>query len=270
MTKIYDPEFTPTDEELEAFKDFVAITRQLRRDCPWDRVQTHDSVKQLLIEETYEAVEAIDDQDWSELSKELGDVFLHVVFHSTIAEGDGRFTLKQVIDQEMDKLIRRHPHVFGDAAVDGVEQVKTNWEEIKKKEGKKWTLQGVPRDMPALLRAYRMQEKAAGVGFDFPDAEETWKKVEEELAEFKEQMQLDTNSEEKEKELGDLLFAIVNYARFFDLEPENALRRTNSKFESRFKHVESRLKEQGKSWNDVDLQEMDTYWDEAKELEAIK
>ena len=264
MPKIYDPQFIPTDEDVEAFKDFVAIVRQLRRDCPWDKVQTHESVKQLLIEETYETVEAIDDEDWGELSKELGDVFLHVLFHSTIAEGDGRFTLKQVMEQEMDKLIRRHPHVFGDTAVDGVDQVKTNWEEIKKKEGKKWTLQGVPRDMPALLRAYRMQEKAAGVGFDFPDAEETWEKVEEELAEFKEQMDLDASPEEKEKELGDLLFSIVNYARFFDLHPENALRRTNNKFESRFKYIETRLKEQGKSWKDIDLKEMDRYWDEAK------
>lgn len=268
MQKIYDPQFLPSDEEVEAFKDFVAIVRQLRRDCPWDKVQTHESVKQLLIEETYEAVEAIDDEDWTELSKELGDVFLHVVFHSTIAEGDDRFTLKQVIEQETDKLVRRHPHVFGDTAVEGVDQVKTNWEEIKKKEGKKWTLQGVPRDMPALLRAYRMQEKAAGVGFDFPTADETWAKVEEELAEFKEQLQIDANSEEQEKELGDLLFAIVNYARFFDLHPENALRRTNTKFETRFKHIETRLKEQGKSWKDIDLEEMDMYWDEAKAIEA--
>ena len=267
MSKIYDSQFTPTDDEVEAFKDFVAVVRQLRRDCPWDKVQTHDSVKQLLIEETYETVEAIDDENWDELSRELGDVFLHVLFHSTIAEGDDRFTLKQVMHQEMDKLIRRHPHVFGDEAVDGVEQVKTNWEEIKKKEGKKWTLQGVPRDMPALLRAYRMQEKAAGVGFDFPNAEDTWKKVEEELAEFKEQLQLNASPEEKEKELGDLLFAIVNYARFFDLHPENALRRTNTKFESRFNYIETRLKEQGKSWKDIDLQEMDSYWDEAKTLE---
>ena len=265
---LYEAQFLPTPEEVQAFNDFVAIVRQLRRDCPWDREQTHESVKQLLIEETYETVEAIDDQNWTELSKELGDVLLHVVFHSTIAENDQRFTLKQVIEQETDKLVRRHPHVFGDTAVDGVGQIKENWEEIKKKEGKKWTLEGVPRHMPALLRAYRMQEKAAGVGFDFPNAEDTWSKVEEELAEFKEQLHLDRSAEEKEKELGDLLFAIVNYARFFDLHPENALRRTNSKFESRFKFIEQRLKEQGKGWKDVDLDEMDRYWDEAKAMEV--
>ena len=268
MSKIYESQFVPSAEVVEAFKDFVAIVRQLRRDCPWDREQTHESVKHLMIEETFEAVEAIDERDWSELKKELGDVFLHVLFHSTIAENDDRFSLKEVMELETEKLIRRHPHVFGDTVVDGVKQVEKNWEEIKRQEGQKSALQGVPKNMPALLRAYRMQEKAAGVGFDFPDTEGTWEKVEEELGEFKEVMASDVTAEEKEKELGDLLFAIVNHARFFDLQPENALRATNNKFQRRFTYIESRLAELGKTWKDVDLAEMDRYWDEAKATEA--
>ena len=264
---LYEDQFVPADDVVEAFKEFVAIVRQLRRDCPWDREQTHESVKHLMIEETFEAVEAIDEEDWGELKKELGDVFLHVLFHSTMAEQDDRFTLREVMQLETEKLIRRHPHVFGSVEVDGAEQVEKNWEQIKRKEGKRSTLQGVPRHMPALLRAYRMQEKAAGVGFDFPNAEDTWKKVEEELAEFKETMISDMHPDKKEDELGDLLFAIVNYARFFNLQPENALRLTNTKFERRFTYIEDRLKTLGKSWDDVDLEEMDRYWDEAKTKE---
>ncbi len=265
--KVYEAQFKPSQEIVDAFIDFYAIVGQLRRDCPWDKVQTHESVKHLMIEEVYEAVEAIDEQNWGELSKELGDVLLHVLFHSDIASSGSGFDLLDVIRQETEKLVRRHPHVFGNTQVNGVDEVLTNWEAIKKKEGKKSTLEGVPRHMPALLRAFRMQEKAAGVGFDFPDSEENWQKVEEELQEFKAIAGRDISTEEKEKEFGDILFALVNYARFNGLQPENALRMTNTKFERRFMHIERRLKEQGKSFTEVDLEEMDKYWDEAKTLE---
>ena len=269
--KIYDPAFAQPADRLEAYADFVAIVKQLRRDCPWDREQTHDSVKHLLIEEAYETVEAIDEQDWDELKKELGDLLLHVVFHSVIAEQDGRFTLKDVIEAETEKLVRRHPHVFGDVTVDGVDEVLANWEQIKmKQEQKTSALEGVPGRLPALLRAFRMQEKAAGVGFDFPEQDGAWEKVEEEIHEYRTLAESGAAAQEKEAEFGDLLFALVNYARFTGVNPENALRRTNEKFGRRFRHIERRLAEQGQSMADVDLAEMDRYWDEAKRQEGGK
>ena len=271
--KIYEPQFAAEPELLEACADFIAIVRQLRRDCPWDRVQTHESVKHLLIEEAYEAVEAIDTEDWPELKRELGDLFLHVVFHSVIARQGGRFTLQEVIETESEKLVRRHPHVFGETAVDGVGEVLTNWEEIKRQEreaagkAEHSVLDGVPRALPALLRAHRMQEKAAGVGFDFPDPEDAWGKVEEEIHEFKAIAASEASAEAKDAELGDILFALVNYARQQGLTPENALSRTNDTFTRRFKHIEKRLAEQDRRMADADLAEMDQYWDEAKMLE---
>ena len=262
----HDPQFEPDADDLLAYSEFVAIVRQLRRDCPWDREQTHESVKHLLIEEAYETVEAIDEQDWDELKKELGDLFLHVVFHSVMAEQDERFTLREVLKKETEKLVRRHPHVFGDVSVDSVGEVLQNWEQIKLTEGpRRSTLGGVPRHLPALLRAYRIQEKAAGVGFDFPDRHEAWGKVEEEIREFHELAE--SGSSEKEHEFGDLLFALVNYARFVGVNPENALTRTNDKFARRFRHIEERLEQSGRSVADADLQEMDRYWDEAKDIE---
>lgn len=268
-TKIHDPEFDERQDAVDAYADFVGIVRHLRRDCPWDRVQTHDSVKHLLIEEAYETVEAIDEENWPELRKELGDLLLHVVFHAVIAEQDGRFTMKQVIESETEKLVRRHPHVFGDVAVEGVGEVLENWEQIKLKEkGRASTLDGVPVQLPALLRAYRMQEKAAGVGFDFPATDGAWSKVDEELLEFRTLIEGDAAPEEKEEELGDLLFALVNYARLSDLNPENALRRTNDKFVRRFRHIEDRLRDQGRGVADAELEEMDRYWDEAKDREG--
>jgi len=264
--KIHDPQFEPGADDLEAYVEFVAIVRQLRRDCPWDREQTHESVKHLLIEEAYETVEAIDEEDWDELKKELGDLFLHVVFHSVIAEQDARFTLREVLKKETEKLVRRHPHVFGDVSVESVGEVLQNWEQIKLREGpKRSALGGVPRHLPALLRAYRIQEKAAGVGFDFPDRHEAWEKVEEEIREFHELAE--SGSAEKEHEFGDLLFALVNYARFVGVNPENALSRTNDKFARRFRHVEERLEQVGKTPSQADLEEMDRYWDEAKDNE---
>ncbi len=269
--KIYDPAFAQPADRLEAYADFVAIVKQLRRDCPWDREQTHDSVKHLLIEEAYETVEAIDEQDWDELKKELGDLLLHVIFHSVIAEQGGRFTLKDVIEAETEKLVRRHPHVFGDVTVDGVDEVLANWEQIKmKQEHKTSALEGVPGRLPALLRAFRVQEKAAGVGFDFPERDGAWEKVEEEIREYRTLAESGAPAEEKEAEFGDLLFALVNYARFTGVNPENALRRTNEKFGRRFRHIERRLAEHGQSMADVDLAEMDRYWDEAKLQEEGK
>ena len=269
--KIYDPSFAEPADRLEAYADFVAIVKQLRRDCPWDREQTHDSVKHLLIEEAYETVEAIDEQDWDELKKELGDLLLHVIFHSVIAEQGGRFTLKDVIEAETEKLVRRHPHVFGDVTVDGVDEVLANWEQIKmKQEHKTSALEGVPGRLPALLRAFRVQEKAAGVGFDFPERDGAWEKVEEEIREYRTLAESGAAAQEKEAEFGDVLFSLVNYARFTGVNPENALRRTNEKFGRRFRHIERRLAEQGQSMVDVDLAEMDRYWDEAKRWEEGK
>lgn len=266
--KIYEAGFREAPGAVEAYEDFVAIVRQLRRDCPWDREQTHESVKHLLIEEAYETLEAIEKEDWQELSRELGDLLLHVVFHSVIAEGDGHFTLKDVIERETEKLVRRHPHVFGEAAVDGTAEVLKNWEQIKMQEGERRSaLAGVPATLPSLLRALRVQEKAAGVGFDFPERDGAWQKVDEEISEFRHLVESGAPTSETEEEFGDLLFALVNYARFAGINPENALRRTNGKFVRRFRHVEERLREEGRTPAEATLDAMDTLWDEAKDLE---
>lgn len=267
--KIYDVQFAESRERLEAYADFVAIVKQLRRDCPWDREQTHESVKHLLIEEAYEVVAAIDTQDWDELPEELGDVFLHVLFHATIAEEEGRFTLADVIEAETDKLVRRHPHVFGDQAADDPDEVAASWEEIKQQENDGQAddasvLDGVPPHLPALLRAHRVQEKAAGVGFAFPERTEAWAKVEEELDEFRATVADGASTERQEDEFGNLLFALVNYARYADLNPENALRETVDTFTRRFQHVERRVSEQGVTIDEADLSELRRLWAEAK------
>jgi len=306
--KIYDADFAESPERLNAYADFAAIVKQLRRDCPWDREQTHASVKHLLIEEAYEVVEAIDERDWDELKRELGDVFLHVLFHSRIAEEAGRFTIQDVIEAETEKLVRRHPHVFGDegsarSAANGsqsntdgdaggsdaetdteidTETVLSNWEQIKQQERAEQgepasVLDGVPSQLPSLLRALRVQEKAAGVGFDFPDQAQTWAKVEEEIREFRAAVAAaDTDAadgdtgatEAMEDELGDVLFALVNYARRAGLNPENALRATTRRFTRRFQHIEARLAEEGQTVADVDLETADALWDEAKRAET--
>jgi len=263
--KIYDPTFTEKGASLEAYSDFVAIVRQLRRDCPWDKEQSHESVKHLLIEEAYETVEAIDDADWVQLKKELGDILLHVVFHSVMAAEAGTFTLQDVIQAETDKLVRRHPHVFGDTEVANVQEVLTNWETIKIREGeKKSAMEGVPRNLPMLLKALRIQEKASGVGFDFPAPADAWEKVSEELAEFRELADAGASIEEQEAELGDLFFAIVNYARLSGMNPENALGRTNTKFIRRFQGVEQALEAEGIPLIDASLKQMDAHWNEIK------
>lgn len=269
--KIYDAEFAESSDRLEAYADFAAIVKQLRRDCPWDREQTHASVKHLLIEEAYEVVDAIDREDGDELAEELGDVFLHVLFHARIAEEDGRFSIEDVLEAETEKLIRRHPHVFGDRQAGDADEVLQSWEEIKQAEREEEddeptsALDGVPQQLPALLQALRIQEKAAGVGFDFPDREGAWEKVEEELDEFRETIDDGAPDEEREAEFGDLLFALVNYARFADVNPENALRATNAKFTDRFSFIERRLREDGRSWDDLSLADASVLWEEAKE-----
>ncbi|NND70973.1 MAG: nucleoside triphosphate pyrophosphohydrolase [Rhodothermales bacterium] len=263
--KIYDRAFLPTDGTLEKCADFIAIVRQLRRDCPWDREQTHESIRHLLIEECYEAVDAIDRGDLQELKRELGDLFLHVIFNAVIAEQDGSFNLDDILESESEKLIRRHPHVFGDTSVSGTDEVLKNWEAIKLEEGRRSSvLDGVPSQLPSLLRSYRIQEKVAGVGFDFDSPAAAWKKVEEELGEFAE-AQSGGDRAHVESELGDVFFALVNFARLSGWNPENALRETNNKFSDRFKFIERSVADSGKRLSDLTLEEMDVFWDAAKE-----
>lgn len=249
------------------YEEFVDIVRRLRRECPWDRDQTHDSIRQNLIEEAYEVVEAIDNGDMDELKKELGDLLLHVVFHSAIAEESGEFTLDEVVSLITEKLIRRHPHVFGDTVVNDQDEVIRNWERIKLDEGRESVLDGIPSALPALVRALRLQQKASKVGFDWEKKEDCWKKVEEELQEFKSAAKQNNNDKETTNELGDLLFSIVNYARFLNINPEDALRKTNEKFLKRFQIIEKKLKEQGKDINETSLEEMDSIWDKSKKDE---
>jgi nucleoside triphosphate diphosphatase len=243
------------------FEEFVAIVKRLRKECPWDREQTNDSIKAATIEEAYEVVEAIDNKDYEELKKELGDLLLHVIFHSTIAEERNHFKLEDVIDSIQEKLIRRHPHVFGTTEVNGADEVKKNWETIKLKEGRKSIVDGVPINLPALQRAHRLQEKVSKIGFDWKNKEDVWKKVEEELLEIE---KAGNDKEEREGEFGDLFFSLVNYSRFLEINPENALRKTNEKFIKRFGYVEKKILESGRSLGESNLKEMDIYWEESK------
>ena len=245
------------------FEQFVDITKRLRRECPWDREQTHASIRHSLIEEAYEVVESIDNHQLNELKKELGDLLLHVVFHSNIAEETAEFTLADVINAITDKLIFRHPHIFQSQQVLNAGEVKQNWEKLKFLEGRTSLMEGVPKELPALLRAHRLQEKAAKVGFDWKKKEDAWKKVDEEMEEL--HGAIDTSSHnEIEHEFGDLLFALVNYSRFINVNPENALRRTIDKFIKRFQYIEQKLKEAGKDIHSSSLEEMDLLWNEAK------
>ncbi len=245
------------------FYKLVSIMRKLREECPWDKDQTNDSIKAATLEEAYETVEAIDKKNYDELKSELGDLLLHILFHSAIAEDSKLFNIEDVINSISEKLIRRHPHVFSDTIVNNNNDILRNWEHIKLKEGRKSLLEGIPKALPALYRAYRIQEKAAKVGFDWVDINDVWKKVKEEFQEFRE-AELSGNIEKTEEEFGDLLFALINYARFIKINPENALRKTNEKFISRFQYIEKRLEETGKSLIDSNLEEMDKYWNEAK------
>jgi XTP/dITP diphosphohydrolase len=245
------------------FEDLVELVAILRKECPWDRKQTHESIKDNLIEEAYEAIEALDHQDFDEFKKELGDLLLHVVFHCRMATETETFDMGDVIYTLMEKLIRRHPHVFGNTEVDDEEQVSENWENIKLKEGKKSTLDGLPSHLPALIRAQRMQEKAANVGFDWPEWKLAWEKLDEELQEFRHALETN-NPDELADEFGDVLFSLVNVSRYFELNAEDSLRKTNAKFEQRFRYIEKKLKEQEKTLKDATLEEMDEFWNEAK------
>ena len=257
------------------FNEFVEIVKRLRKECPWDREQTNDSIKAATIEEAYEVVEAIEKKNYNELKNELGDLLLHVVFHTIIASEKNDFDIDDVIDSIQQKLIRRHPHVYGEVKVNGAEDVKKNWEEIKMSEGRESLLDGVPEMLPALQRAHRLQEKAAKVGFDWEKKEEVWKKVIEEIEEMHEVELKRENSkgaeDEKlyeilESEVGDVFFALVNYARFLGINPENVLRRTNTKFIIRFGYVEEKVKSTGKKLSESNLAEMDIYWEESKKI----
>lgn len=264
------------ENPVKEFDEFVTIMKRLRNECPWDREQTHDSIRHLLLEETYETLEAIDDKNYDELKKELGDLLLHVAFNSVIAEGNGHFDLKDVIESVNHKLITRHPHVFGDTKVDGTGEVLKNWEHIKLQEaGRKSILEGVPKNLPSLTRAYRIQEKSSKVGFDWDKSEDSFKKIEEEIQEFKKEAEslsdengklTDADRRELEKELGDILFAIVNYARFFEINPENALRLTIEKFTKRFNYIEQEIEKRGRKITESNLEEMDAIWNESKKF----
>jgi len=237
---------------------------ELREQCPWDRKQTFLSLRNLTIEETYELADAILNEDTNEIKEEIGDLMLHMVFYSKIAEEQDAFDVADALNEVCDKLIKRHPHIYGDVSVENEEDVKRNWEQLKLKEGKKSTLSGVPNSLPALVKAYRMQEKTAQVGFEWDNKEQVWEKVKEELTEFQETLNKIDAQEQREEEFGDLLFALVNYARFQNIDPETALERTNRKFKRRFQFIEEHAP---KSLDDMSLAEMDALWDKAKEEE---
>jgi len=247
------------------FKEFIDILRRLRKECPWDREQTNDSIKMATIEEAYETLDAINNKDFKELKEELGDLLLHVAFHSVIAEEDGHFTLDDVIQGISDKLVRRHPHVFGDVEVENTTEVMKNWEAIKMAEGKKSLLSGIPVSMPALHKAYRMQEKAAKTGFEWQSIDEVKEKMLEERGEL-EEAELSGDFDKLEEEFGDYLFALTNYARFKKINPENALNKANKKFETRFGFIEQELAKSNRIPSEASLQEMIDLWNKAKEL----
>jgi XTP/dITP diphosphohydrolase len=257
-------------QSAEAFDRLLVIMDDLREKCPWDKKQTMDTLRHLTIEETYELSDAILEGDLNEIKKEIGDVFLHLVFYSKIGAEQSAFDVTDVLNGICEKLISRHPHIYGDVIAETEEQVKSNWEALKLKEGNKSVLSGVPSSLPALVKSMRIQEKARGAGFDWEEKEQVWEKVEEELGEFKEEFVgkvLDEKQKNKaEGELGDLIFSLVNFARFIDINPETALERTNRKFIQRFQHLEKRANENGQALSDMTLAEMDVYWEEAKVL----
>jgi len=253
-----------------SFERLLTIMDTLREQCPWDQKQTMESLRHLTIEETYELSDAILDGDTTEIKKELGDIMLHLVFYARIASETNDFTITDVLNSVCDKLISRHPHIYGDVQVENELDVKRNWEQLKLKEGNKSVLGGVPVSLPALVKASRIQEKARGAGFDWEEKEQVWEKVEEEMQEFRneynDQDPESADIEKAEGEFGDLLFSLINYARFININPENALEKTNKKFIKRFQHLEKRAAEQGKQLQDMTLAEMDLYWNEAKKF----
>lgn len=253
------------ETQLQAFERLLDIMDDLRAKCPWDMKQTMQTLRHLTIEETYELGDAILDNDLQEVKKELGDVLLHIVFYSKIGSETNDFDIADVCNEICEKLISRHPHIYGDVVVADEEEVKQNWEKLKLKEGKKSVLEGVPKSLPALVKASRIQDKVKGVGFDWEEPEQVWEKVQEELQEFREEIEAG-NQEKMEAEFGDVLFSMINYARFLNINPEDALERTNKKFIKRFQYLESKATELGKSLSYMTLAEMDVFWNEAKRM----
>lgn len=252
-------------EQLAAFDRLLTIMDELRAQCPWDKKQTMQTLRHLTIEETYELGDAILDNDLEEVKKELGDLLLHIVFYAKIGSETQDFDIADVANGICEKLINRHPHIYGDVKVENEEEVKQNWENIKLKEGKKSVLEGVPNSLPALVKANRIQEKVAGVGFDWEHPEQVFEKLKEELGELQEEVKKN-DADQMESEFGDVLFSMVNYARFLKINPENALERTNKKFIKRFQYLEKKAKESGKTLKEMTLTEMDVFWEEAKTL----
>ncbi|MDD2791776.1 MAG: nucleoside triphosphate pyrophosphohydrolase [Sediminibacterium sp.] len=253
------------ETKAAAFLRLVKIMDELREQCPWDRKQTIHTLRSMTIEETYELVDSIDQENWKGIGEELGDLMLHILFYSKIGSEQNQFQLEDVINGICDKLVLRHPHIYGDVQVENEEDVKRNWEKIKASEGKKSSLEGVPRSLPAIVKAMRIQEKAKQVGFEWENREDVWQKVEEETAELKTAIEQE-QQEEIAEEFGDLLFSLVNYARFLQIDPEAALERTNRKFIRRFQQMESIAGEQGQKLTDLSLEEMDAIWNRVKKL----
>lgn len=254
------------NDKLKAFERLLIIMDELREKCPWDKKQTLESLRHLTIEETYELADSILDKDMSGIKKELGDVLLHIVFYARIGSETGDFDIADVINSLCDKLIHRHPHIYGDVKVDNEEQVKENWEKLKLKEGNKSVLEGVPVSLPSVVKASRIQEKARAVGFDWEKPEQVWQKVEEEMNELKHEVDSKASLEKVEGEFGDLMFSLINYARFVGVNPEDALEKTNRKFIKRFQYLESEAAKAGRKLDEMTLEEMDKYWNEAKKL----
>jgi XTP/dITP diphosphohydrolase len=252
------------ENKLQAFERLLKIMDELREQCPWDRKQTMESLRYLSIEELYELSDAILEQNDTAIKNELGDLMLHLVFYAKIASETGRFDIADVLNGICEKLISRHPHIYGDVKVADEEEVKRNWEKLKLKEGNTSVLGGVPQSLPAMVKAYRIQEKAKGVGFEWETKEDVWKKVEEELQEFHHEVNEGKDVLKIEEELGDVLFSIINYARFIGVNPEDALEKTNKKFIRRFQYIELKANESGKKLEDMTLEEMDHFWNEAK------
>lgn len=254
------------NEKLKAFERLLIIMDELREQCPWDKKQTFESLRHLTIEETYELADAILDKDMPNIKKELGDVLLHIVFYARMASETNSFNIADVINSLCDKLIHRHPHIYSDVKVENEQQVKENWEKLKLKEGNTSVLAGVPKSLPALVKASRIQEKARAVGFDWDKPEQVWEKVQEEIAEFKHEIDTNASHEKMEAEFGDVIFSLINFARFKNINPEDALERTNKKFIKRFQYLESEALKEGKQLSDMTLAEMDVHWNKAKEL----
>jgi XTP/dITP diphosphohydrolase len=251
--------------QLDAFERLLNIMDDLRQKCPWDKKQTMQSLRHLTIEETYELGDAILDNDLNEIKKELGDLLLHIVFYAKIGSESDTFDMADVCNEICEKLIHRHPHIYGDVEVKDEEEVKQNWEKLKLKEGKKSVLEGVPKSLPALVKASRIQDKVKGVGFDWEEPHQVWDKLQEELDELQEEVKVG-DADKIEGEFGDVLFSMINYARFLNVNPEDALERTNKKFIKRFQYLEGKASEMGKPLSDMTLAEMDVFWNEAKKL----